>query len=67
VLDDTSRKVFTVLWNTYRNDPFILDVGLISQRSQRTEEQVKAAVNELVKERYLFWVKEAGTFQLPRR
>jgi len=67
VLDDTSRKVFTVLWNTYRNDPFIIDVELISQRSQRTEDQVKDAVNELVKERYLYWNKEAGTFQIPRR
>jgi len=41
-------------------------VELISQRSQRTEDQVKDAVNELVKERYLYWNKEAGTFQIPR-
>ncbi|MBD2871411.1 hypothetical protein [Paenibacillus arenilitoris] len=64
MLDDTSRKVLTVLWNTYRNDPCRIDVGYVSQRSQRTEDQVKDAINLLVKEGFVLWDRKEHSFRV---
>ncbi|CAM4280342.1 hypothetical protein PAEN110709_06195 [Paenibacillus endophyticus] len=64
MLDDVTRKVLTVLWNVYRDDPSFIDVGYISQRAQRTEQQVKAAINELVKEGFVFWDRKANLFKV---
>lgn len=57
MLEDGARKVLTVLWNTYRNEAAEIDLPYLCQRSQRTERQVKEAVNLLVKEGYLIWDK----------
>jgi predicted transcriptional regulator len=64
VLDDTARKVLTVMWNVYRNDPSGIDTKYISQRSQRTEEQVKSAINHLVTEGFVLWDRKDNTFRV---
>ncbi|MGO4696609.1 hypothetical protein AB4Z50_20220 [Paenibacillus sp. 2TAB26] len=64
MLDDAARKVLTVMWNVYRNDPSIIDVYYLSQKAQRTEEQVKDAINELVKEGFVLWDRKANTFKV---
>ncbi|WP_028611090.1 hypothetical protein [Paenibacillus harenae] len=64
MLDDTTRKVLTVLWNTYRNEPCRIDISYISQRSQRKEEQVKEAVNQLVKEGFVLWDRKENSFRV---
>lgn len=65
MLDDTTRKVLRILYNKYRFEEFKLDVSLIARYSMRSEDQVKAAVNELVKIGYVRWHKERNTFELP--
>ncbi|WP_054024958.1 hypothetical protein [Bacillus sp. FJAT-28004] len=64
MLDDAARKVLTVMWNVYRNDPSKIDVDIISRRAQRTEEQVKAAINKLVKEGFVLWDIKANAFNV---
>lgn len=64
MLNDTTRKVLTVLFNVYRDNPSFIDVFFISQRTLRTEAQVKEAVNELVKEGFVFWDRKANTFKV---
>ncbi|WP_054029026.1 hypothetical protein [Bacillus sp. FJAT-28004] len=64
MLDDTARKVLTVLFNVYRYNPSNIDILYISQRSLRTEDQVKDAINELVKEGFVFWDRKENTFKV---
>lgn len=64
MLDDRARKVLTVLFNVYRNNPSSIDILYISQRSLRTEDQVKEAINELVKEGFIFWDRNENTFKV---
>lgn len=64
MLDDTARKVLTVLWNVYRDKPSIIDIAYISQRAQRTDDQVKEAINELIKEEFVFWDRKANLFKV---
>lgn len=64
MLDDTTRKVLTVLWNTYRNEPCEIDIEYISQRSQRTSDQVKASINSLVKDEYVLWDRKENSFRV---
>lgn len=64
MLDDAARKILTVMWNTYRNEPSKIDLPYLCQKSQRTEAQVKEAINLLVKEAYVIWDKAANTFRV---
>lgn len=64
MLGDGERKVLTVLWNTNRNEPSKLDIPYLSKRSQRSESQIKEAINILVKEGYVLWDKAANTFRV---
>lgn len=64
MLGDDARKILTVMWNTYRNDPSKIDLSYICQKSQRTIDQVKDAINLLVKEEYVLWDREANTFRV---
>lgn len=64
MLDDAARKVLTVMWNVYRNDSSIIDIDYLSQKTQRTEGQVKDAINILVKEGFVLWDRKANTFKV---
>lgn len=64
MLDDNARKVLTVLWNTNRNDPSKLDMPYLCQKSQRSEVQIKEAINNLVKEGYVLWDRATNTFRV---
>ena len=64
MLDDVARKVLTILWNTYRNDPFTIDVAHISHRAQRTDGRVKIAINTLVKEGFVLWDRQSKNFRV---
>lgn len=64
MLGDDARKILTVMWNTYRNDPSRIDLAYICLKSQRTVDQVKDAINLLVKEEYVLWDKGANTFRV---
>ncbi|WP_054029202.1 hypothetical protein [Bacillus sp. FJAT-28004] len=64
MLDDTARKVLTVLFNVYRNNPSSIDILYISQLSLRTVDQVKDAINELVKEGFVLWDRKANAFKV---
>jgi len=65
VLDDTTRKVYRIIGNKYRYEWFTLDVALIARHAMRTEQQVKDAVNKLVKDGYLKWDKKENRFMVP--
>lgn len=64
MLDDTSRKVLTVMWNVYRNEPSRIDIANICKKSQRSEDQVKGAINSLVKEEFVLWERRTNTFRV---
>lgn len=64
MLDDAARKIITVMWNTYRNDPSQINLAYLCQKSQRTEFQVKEVINLLVKEDYVIWDKATNTFRV---
>ncbi len=64
MLDDVTRKILTVMWNINRDELSTIDVGYISHRSQRTEQQVKAAINELVKEGFVLWDRQTNMFKV---
>lgn len=64
MLDDAARKVLTVMWNVYRNDPSKIDIADLSKKTQRSEAQIKEAINHLVKEDYVLWDKESNTFRV---
>lgn len=64
MLDDNARKVLIVLWNTFQHEPFIINLTYLCQRSQRSETQIKDAINLLVKEGYVLWDKNANTFRV---
>lgn len=65
MLDDTTRKVYRILYNRNSHFEFNIDVSKLARLSMRTEQQVKDAVNWLVKERYINWDKEKGVFKIP--
>lgn len=67
MLDDTQRKVYKIIGNKYRYEWFTIDVALLTRLSMRTEQQVKDAVNYLVKEGYLQWDKKENMFRVPFR
>lgn len=64
MLDDNARKVLIVLWNTFQHKPSKINVPYLSQRSQRSEDQIKDAINLLVKEGFVLWDRNANTFQI---
>jgi hypothetical protein len=64
MLDDTTRKILTVIFNVYRDNPSIIDVAYISHKSQRTEDQVKESINILVKEGLILWDQQNNTFKV---
>lgn len=66
MLTDTARKVKRILYNHHFFEKFELDVLSIAKLSLRTDQQVKDAINELVKEKELLWHKETNTFQVVR-
>jgi hypothetical protein len=57
VLDDTTRKVLRVLFNRKGNEWFRIEVEEIERYAMRTEKQVKASINELVRQAYVEWNK----------
>lgn len=65
MLDDTTRKVYRVLYNIHRNEWFALELGVITRLSMRSEQQVKDSVNWLVREGYLKWDKSNNMFMVP--
>ncbi len=64
MLDDVARKILIVMWNINRDELSTIDVGYISHRSQRTPQQVKDAINELVKEGFVLWDRQANMFKV---
>lgn len=64
MLDDAARKVLTVMWNLYRNDPSIIVIADLCKKTQRNESQIKEAINHLVKEDYVLWDKQSNTFRV---
>jgi hypothetical protein len=64
MLDDTARKILTVLWNTKRHNPFRIDIKRLKRLSRREIPQIKDAINLLVKEEYLLWDKVNNSFKI---
>ncbi|MGO4371969.1 hypothetical protein AB4Z21_14490 [Paenibacillus sp. MCAF20] len=64
MLSDDARKVLAVLWSLNRYGEFKVDMKELRRKSQRTEPQVRDALNELYKEGYLLWDKLNGIFRL---
>lgn len=65
MMDDTTRKVRLVIYHNYRNEWAAIDLKLICRFSMRSEQQVKDAINWLVKEGYLQWDKNAKLIRIP--
>lgn len=55
MLSDDARKVLAVVRNMYRHDwaDYVRVIPTICQRSGRSEQRVRAGLNELVKSGYL--------------
>ncbi|RJE88644.1 hypothetical protein D3P07_11665 [Paenibacillus sp. 1011MAR3C5] len=55
MLSDRARKVLSVVWHTFGHEQadYVAGMHLICQRSRYTEQQVRDALNELVKTGYL--------------
>lgn len=55
ILTDRARKVLSIAWHTYGHAQadYVAGLPLICQRSRYTEQQVRDALNELVKTGYL--------------
>jgi len=65
MLDDTTRKVYKIIGNKYRYEWFAIDLAILVRLSMRTEQQVKDAVNFLVREGYLQWDRKDNKFRVP--
>lgn len=64
ILSDVARKVLTVLWNQNGYKEFGVNLKEISKKAQRTEQQIRDALNELYIEEFLLWDKKTNVFRL---
>lgn len=64
MLDDTSRKVLRVLFSNYFFHEFELELDYVVRRSLRSEESVKAAISDLILQRYLQWDKHKNLYKV---
>jgi len=65
MFDDTTRKIYRILYNKHQFDEFYINVVQLARVSLRTEKQVKESVNWLVRESYINWNKQTNTFKFP--
>jgi hypothetical protein len=56
--------VLRILYNLYRFSEFQIEVKQLAQYAMRTENQIKDAINTLVKDKYIFWDKDKNEFMI---